>query len=162
MGCAETPQQWRKYFIQYNTFLPGGAKLVSCPERHLTSVRPWAPLGHSGHVAEPLKLEFLCSEKWLDIQGFMKFTIAHLIAKSNAKNSSQKSHLYRSYLRSRPFSHYPRFITKRGDRSKDWFENWQLFRVCNLPFRSHGAPAALLSLYQFVHGISALPSATPT
>jgi len=49
---AEKFQQFRdyssKYFLQYSTFVPetlgsnmGGAKHVSCPGRHLASVRPW-------------------------------------------------------------------------------------------------------------------------
>ena len=35
LGGAEKSQQCRKYFLQYTTFAPGGAKFVSCPGRHL-------------------------------------------------------------------------------------------------------------------------------
>jgi len=44
---VEKSQQCRKYFLHYSTFTSerlrfehGGAKLVSCPGRHLTSIRP--------------------------------------------------------------------------------------------------------------------------
>jgi len=47
MGGGKKSQQCHKYFLQYS-LLPkiprceyGGAKLASCPGRHLTSLRPW-------------------------------------------------------------------------------------------------------------------------
>jgi len=47
-GDAEKSQQCHKYFPQCNTFASktscsehGGAKLASCPGRHLNSLRPW-------------------------------------------------------------------------------------------------------------------------
>jgi len=45
---AEKSQLCHKYFLQYSTFTSErrqvrtwGAKLGSCPGRHLTSLRPW-------------------------------------------------------------------------------------------------------------------------
>jgi len=47
-GGAEKSQQCHKYFLQRRTFAckdlrleHGGAKLASCPGRHLTSLCPW-------------------------------------------------------------------------------------------------------------------------
>jgi len=55
--CAESlgsrKRQYCKYCLQYVNVLPKdlkfehrGAKLVSCPGRHLTSVRPWCRVRH--------------------------------------------------------------------------------------------------------------------
>jgi len=48
-GGAEKSQQFQTQFLQYSNFLAkdlrfehGGAKLASCPGRHLTSLRPCA------------------------------------------------------------------------------------------------------------------------
>jgi len=54
-------------------------------------------LDHSGHIAEPSPL--ICSEKWLDIQGFTNFTAVQFVAKHHATDFSQKSHFCRLYLR---------------------------------------------------------------
>ena len=66
-GDAEMSHQCRKYFLQYSTFASenlrfehGGAKLASCPGRHLTSLSPWLHLVRSF----PLKGCFLRSHNW--------------------------------------------------------------------------------------------------
>jgi len=48
-GGAKKSQQCHKYFLQYSTFASErpqfrtrGAKLASCPGRHLTWLRPWS------------------------------------------------------------------------------------------------------------------------
>ena len=90
-------------------------------------------------MAELTYLGSLDSEKWLGIPGFTDFRPVLFVTKCHTENSSQISHLCRSFFWLYSFSRHLRFMTTGDDRNKDRFKSLKLCGLWILPFRNHGA-----------------------
>ena len=76
-------------------------------------------LEHSRNMAEPTLLKSLdLKEKWLEIHGFTNFSATQFVVKCHMVITSEKSQLFRLYLKQYSFGHYKPFMTIDVDRNQ--------------------------------------------